>query len=123
MKDQKSAAPGKTAKKDQPHEPVPGSLAAADVLNWDYLVRIAEYVEGRVTSPTKALAGFAYAFTSTADEGIQNQMLIDLLRNATDHCSRDAAEEFIERLAILLQSDHKLLRQFARENGVRLKRG
>ena len=99
------------------------TLNAIDVVNWDYLTEIAEYVEGRVSSPAQALRGFAYAFTSTADESIRNQMLTDLLRNATDHCSREAAEEFIERLAMLLRSDHKLLRQFARESGVRLRRG
>ncbi len=98
-------------------------LDAADVLNWDYLVEIAEYVEGKAGTPWMALKGFAYAFTSTAKEEIRNQMLRDLLFNATCRGSKDDAEELVARLAYHLKSDHGLLRQFAKERGINLKKG
>ncbi|GEM_PF-6058429 len=98
-------------------------LDAVDVLNWDYLVEMGEYVEGKAKTPEMALKGFAYAFTSTASEELRNQMLRDILFNATCRGSKDAAEEFVTWLADLLKSDRQLVRQFAKERGINLKRG
>jgi len=49
-------------------------------------------------------------------------MLIDFLKNGTDNVSRDSAEEFVKGVADRLRSDRELLRTFAKENGIRLKR-
>ncbi|HKV05260.1 MAG TPA: hypothetical protein VJO53_09165 [Candidatus Acidoferrales bacterium] len=98
-------------------------LDAVDVLNWDYLVEIGEYVEGRAKTPEMALRGFAYSFTSTADESVRNEMLRDILFNATCRCSKDEAEEFVAKLAVLTKSDRELLRRFGKERGINLKRG
>jgi predicted NACHT family NTPase len=95
-------------------------LRACDVLNWDYLVSISEPPEGRTKNIGKAIAGFAYDFTSTADEDIRDQMLVDLLRNGTDNISRGSAEEYVKALANALRSDAGLVREFAKQNGVRL---
>jgi hypothetical protein len=97
-------------------------LRACEVLNWDYLVEISGRPEGRTNDLAKALAGFAYDFTSVADEKIRDQMLIDFLKNGTDNVSRDSAEEFVKGVADRLRSDRELLRTFAKENGIRLKR-
>ncbi len=96
---------------------------AVDVLNWDYLVKISDYVEVRGRSSDEALRGFAYAFTSTSDETVRNEMLRELLVNATANCSKQAAEEFVAWLSTALHSDVGKLRKFAKENGIRLKKG
>src|SRR3990172_630229 len=98
-------------------------LDAVDVLNWDYLGEIGEIVEDRARDPEMAFKGFAYDFTSTASEEIRNQMLVEILRNATSGSSVEANEDFVAHLANRLKSDRSLLRQFAKENGIRLKRG
>lgn len=93
---------------------------ACDVLNWDYLVAIAEKAEGQRKTLDAVLKDFAYDFTSTADEDVRDEMLRNILKNATDNTSRKAAEEFIKNAANRFQCDHKLLREFAKEAGVRL---
>jgi hypothetical protein len=98
-------------------------IDAVDVLNWNYLAEIGELVTDRATNPEMAFKGFAYAFTSTANEEIRNQMLVDILRNATYGTSVETNEEFIAHLANRFKSDRSLLRQFAKENGIRLERG
>ena len=60
---------------------------------------------------------------STAEEDERDTLLADVMRDATSYQSTDTAEKVIERLATALRSDHQKLRQFAKENGVRLKRG
>jgi len=47
-------------------------------------------------------------------------MLKNILKNGTDNTSRTAAEEFIKNAAIRFRCERKLLREFAREAGVRL---
>jgi hypothetical protein len=97
---------------------------AVDVLDWEHLCRLAEYVEpSRVKRWEQALKVFAFAFTSTADADRQDQLLADLLRNATVHTSVASAEEVVARLARDTNSDPVLLREFAKGRGVRLRRG
>ncbi|HMD30814.1 MAG TPA: hypothetical protein VKG84_02810 [Candidatus Acidoferrales bacterium] len=99
-------------------------IRAVDVLDWDQLCRLAEYIEAsRIRRWEQALRVFAYAFTSTADADHQDQLLADLLRNATVHTSIQAAEEVVSRLARDTNSDVISLRAFAKQCGVRLKRG
>jgi hypothetical protein len=98
-------------------------LNAIDVVSWDYLVQVGEYVEERAHTAEDALRGFAYAFTSTADEEIRNTMLLDILKNGTRTGSVYACEDFVSNLASWLHCDPKVLRQFAKERGVRLRRG
>ena len=95
-------------------------LRAVDVLNWDYLVAISEKAEGRIKNLKQAIAGFAYDFTSTANDDIRDQMLLDFLKNGTANVSRKSAEDFVRTLAHHLQSDYELLRKYAKENGIRL---
>ncbi len=66
------------------------------------------------------MAGFAYDFTSTADENVRDQLLSDLIQNGTYKQSKETAEEVINVLASDLQSDRKALRKFAKQIGVRL---
>lgn len=101
-------------------------LDAVDVLNWEYLVEISEHTEadenGRA-SFDEALRGFAYSFTSTASEDNRNEMLRDILHNATCRNAKDTNEIFIAELSQILKCDYGLLRQFAKERGINLKRG
>jgi hypothetical protein len=95
-------------------------LRACDVLNWDYLVEIGEKAQGQRKTIDAGLKDFAYDFTSTADENIRDEMLKSIVKNATDNTSRTAAEEFIKNAAIRFRCERKLLREFAKEAGVRL---
>jgi hypothetical protein len=96
-------------------------LRASEVLNWDYLVKISERSDVKIRNATKAIAAFAYDFTSTADEDRRDRMLADLLKNGTANVSRESAEDYIRFLARYLESEPNLVREFAKENGVRLK--
>jgi hypothetical protein len=98
-------------------------LRACDVLNFDYLAKIADKSEEDAEVLDEGLATFAYNFTSTADEGNRDTLLANLMSNATAHQSKDTAEKIVELLARRLQTDHQKLREFGKENGVRLKRG
>jgi hypothetical protein len=93
---------------------------ACDVLNWDYLVEIAEKAQGQRKTLDAGLKDFAYDFTSTADEDVRDEMLRNILRNGTENTSRMAAEEFIKNAATRFHCERKLLREFAREAGIRL---
>src|SRR5271157_719644 len=83
---------------------------------------VGEYIE-HPRNWAKGTRLFAYDFASTADVEKQNRMLFDLLRNATARQSADSAEDVISALASSLNSDKELLREFARQNGIRLRRG
>jgi hypothetical protein len=72
----------------------PPKLDAVDVLNWDYLVEIGEYIEGDSHRPEIAIKGFAYAFTSTASEEHRNQILEDIIRNSTARSPRKKPNNF-----------------------------
>lgn len=98
-------------------------LSASDVLNWEYLVEIGEKPEGLARDLIQALGGFAYDFTSTADEDARDLLLHDLIKNGTDHQSKETADVFIQAVAHYLHSDLQALRAFAKQIGVRLPRG
>jgi hypothetical protein len=98
----------------------PNKLRACDVLNWEHLAKISEKCEHRPKDITEAIRHFAYEFTSTADEDIRDQKLLDFLKNGTDNQSRGTAEAYVASLSQHLKSDYAKVRAFAKENGVRL---
>ncbi len=98
------------------------NLDASDVLNWEYVIKIAVKLDDPPETAEEAMGAFSYDFTSTDDEERRNVMLCDIIKNATDHQSRAAAEEVLVSLSRLLGSDLELLRAFAKQNGVKLKR-
>lgn len=101
----------------------PPKIRACDVLNWDVLAQIADNTRDQPAKTLiEGLAIFAYDFTSTADEDRRDTMLCEVLRNATDGQSPETAELIIERMATALKTECEKLREFAKENGVRLKR-
>lgn len=100
----------------------PTKLIASEILNWEYLVKIAARFDDTIDLPA-ALADFAYNFTSSANDDVRNEMLTGLMKNGTDNQSKESAENLVRYVAQWLQTDHVKLRAFAKENGVRLKRG
>jgi hypothetical protein len=102
---------------------LPPKVRASDALNWEYLVEIAAQSDEDAKSLSEGLAAFAYNFTSTADEDSRDAFLTELLSNATAYQSTDTAEKIVDALAKGLRSDRQKLRQFGKENGVRLKPG
>lgn len=97
-------------------------LDAIDVLNWDYLREIAaEHPELVFTTDIdRALEKFAFAFTEAVDTQDQNEILAQLLENATFGQSKKANEETVECFADILRTDSLLLREFAKQVGIRL---
>jgi hypothetical protein len=100
----------------------PARLRASDVLDWDHLTKIADNTIENANRLADALAVFAYNFTSIGDEDSRDQMLIDLLQDATAGQSTDTAEKIIKAAALGFKADLEALRRFAKENGIRLKR-
>lgn len=99
------------------------TLDAADIFDWSYLVEIGVQLDlSEIRSFPDAIRMFAYSFTSAAKTEHQNQMLADWLRRATHLQSPETAEEVLAALAVHTKADLELLRRFARQNGVRLKR-
>lgn len=95
-------------------------LRACDVLNWEFLGKIEEKpVEGN-RDLRQGFAVFAYDFRSTADEDRRDAMLSELLNNATAYQSKHTAKKIVQQLAVALRSDYEKLKQFGKENGVRL---
>ena len=98
-------------------------IDAADIFDWDRLCEMAAYMELReVRTFMDAVRMFAYTFTSTHRVDDQNTLLADWIRNATHLQSRETAEEVLAALAEQAHGDLELLREFAKQNGVRLKR-
>lgn len=93
-------------------------LNAVDVLNWEHLAKIGEFLEPD-HKPTldEAIKGFAYSFVSTASEEIRDKMLTAILLNATRWSSAEKNEEYVAWLARALKSDLALLRNFAKQVG------
>ncbi len=99
-------------------------IDAADIFDWNYLVEIGVKLDlSEVRTFPDALRLFAYDFTSAAKIEHQNQILADWLRRATHLQSAESAEEVLACLAANTRANLELLRRFARQNGVRLKRG
>lgn len=96
-------------------------LDAADVLDWDHMCRIAEFVE-RPRNWNDGAKRFAYLFTSCGNVTTQNTMLADLLMNATYKQSRETAEAVINAACSSLGADRKKLREFAGQIGIKLER-
>ena len=96
-------------------------LHAVEILDWDYLCKVGERVEP-IRNINDAVKSFAYNFTGTESVELQDRMLSDWLVNATYNQSAESSEEVVAVLAYHLQSDRNMLRAFARQAGVRLKR-
>lgn len=97
-------------------------LDAADILDWDYMCKIAEFVE-KPKDWNDGAKRFAHRFTSVGGVEAQNTMLADLLGHATYLQSPEGAEEVIDALSKSLRADKEQLREFAKGIGIRLKRG
>jgi hypothetical protein len=95
-------------------------LRACDVLNWDFLVKISAPSAGDSTELRQGWAVFAYDFTSTAEESERDMLLANLMKDATANQSKDTTKKVLEALATALRSDLQKIRQFGKENGVRL---
>jgi hypothetical protein len=108
-----------------PGQPPQEKLNACDVLNWKYLLELSgkhDPVMQKKSTLADGLAKLAYDLTQTGNEQIRTKQLSEFLHNLTDNTSVDAAEELLKCLAGLLRCDLGKLRQFSKENGVRLKR-
>ena len=98
-------------------------INAADIFDWDHLVQIGTYLErNEIRTLEDAIRVFAYAFTSLANVADQDRLLAGWIQRATYLQSRDTPEEILAALADHTHGRLKLLREFAKQNGVRLKR-
>ena len=96
---------------------------AVDILDWNYLVQIGVYLDrNEIKTLHQAIQVFAYAFTSIGDTESQNRLLAEWIQNATYLQSTETAEEILHALADYSRADLDLLRKFAKQNGVRLRR-
>ena len=99
-------------------------IDAADIFDWDHLVRIGTYLENsQILTLNDAIRAFAYGFTSLANLADQNRLLAEWIQRATHLQSRATAEEILAVLANHGHGNLELLRRFAKQNGVRLKKG
>ena len=100
-----------------------GNIAAVDIFDWRYLVQIGVHLEQEeIENLDQAVQVFAYAFTSLDQTEDQNRLLAEWLQDATYLQSPETAEEIMLALAERTRGNLDLLRQFAKQNGVRLKR-
>jgi len=102
--------------------PEPILIHAAEVLNLPYLAEIAKYTENPRNWP-EALRMFAYGVSTTDKVEHQDRLLSELIMNSTFLQSAESNEETIIALARSTRSDVKALRLFAKQAGVKLKRG
>jgi hypothetical protein len=100
-------------------------LRAIDVLNWDYLVSLSELFDPseKIKTADHALRAFAYSFVSTANNDHRDGMLAAILTNATRWNSSGPNETYVRWLSQMLDSDLDLLRNFAKQVSVSLRRG
>lgn len=99
-------------------------IDAADIFDWEHLAEVGEKLDlGEIRTLTDAVRLFAYDFTSASKTEHQNAILADWIRRATHLQSAETAEDVLKCLALYTKGDLKLLRRFARENGVRIRRG
>jgi hypothetical protein len=105
-------------------EPINRRLDACDVLPWEYLVELSARYDPDIARQTlpDALAKLAYDLTQSGSEEIRTQQLKEFLHALTANTSTDSTEEMLECIAHHLRCDLKKVRQFARENGIKLKR-
>lgn len=97
------------------------TIHAAQVLNLPYLAEIARYIENPRNWP-EALRVFAYGITTTESVEHQDRLLSELLLNSTRLQSAESNEETVATLARGTGSNVGLVRLFAKQIGVRLKR-
>ncbi len=99
-------------------------INAADIFDWDHLVQIGAYLErNEIRTLEDAIKVFAYAFTSLANVADQDRLLAEWIQRATHFQSRNTSEEILAALASHAHGDLELLRKFAKQYGIRLKRG
>jgi len=99
-------------------------IDAADIFDWDYLVAIGTVTEPwQINCPDDMYRYFAYVFTSVGEVDKQNRLLGKWLGDATYFQSAQTNESVIASAALNLKGDLSLLRIFARQYGVRLRRG
>jgi hypothetical protein len=103
---------------------MPDKLNAIDVVDVEYLRSVARD-PGRIVWTTdiqSAIAVFAYNFLEAPDTEAQNEVLRILLENATFGHSTDSNEDTIAYFAEYICTHRHLLRTFAKQEGIRLKR-
>jgi len=101
---------------------MPDRLNAVDVLNCEYLREIAyDHGLAYTTDFNRALEIFAHAFIQAGNVADQNTMLTQLLSDSTFGQSTDANEETVAYLANFLRTSPILLREFAKQEGIRLR--
>jgi hypothetical protein len=96
-------------------------LDASEVLDWNYLCEIAEFVE-TPKNWNEGVKRFAYSFTSTPSREARNTVLSDLLINAAFKQSTTTTEYIIETLAKSLHVNKLTLKEFASGVGIKVKR-
>jgi hypothetical protein len=100
------------------------TIRASDVIgDWDYLVQMADPDAHNAQTLGQALRIVANALVSTANEETRDGILLDPIKNATANQSVETTEEILQTLAVRLRLDHQKLRKFAKQNGIRIKRG
>lgn len=97
------------------------ALDAIDVLDWDHMCKIAEFVQHPLNWHDGAKR-FAYRFISCGNVKTQNTMLADLLINATYKQSKETVEDVINAVCDSLGADREKLREFAKQIGIKPKR-
>jgi hypothetical protein len=98
-------------------------LRACEVLNWDRLVELSQYIDpDQVRQTTEVFAVSAYAITQTADEDVRDRLLTDILVRAAYGSRPENNQRFLVLLAEKTKSDLELLRRFAKQVGVQLKK-
>lgn len=99
-------------------------INALDVFDWDYLCKIGvNHSRHEIRTLQHAVEVFAYQLTSMQDQEQQNRLLSCWIQNATFLQSTTTAEEVLSALARYTRANLEVLRRFAKQNGVRLKRG
>ncbi len=97
-------------------------LNAIEVLNWEYMVQIAQSHNHLVytTDLKRALAKFAFELTQAEETTYQNDILRSLLIRMTYGHSKEKNREVIEDLAEKFCTQAYLLIEFAKQEGIRV---
>jgi len=97
------------------------NLDAVDAVNWEYLCKIREKFDPP-KSKQEIFENFAWELTSIPRKEHQTLFLAWWLQNATYLQSAETNEEVIATVASIFNSDLNKLREFAKQQGIRLKR-
>jgi hypothetical protein len=103
---------------------VADKLRACDVLNWEQLCAMSQYIDPALAQErtTDIFAVLAYTITSTGDEDKRDQILTSILLNSTYGSRPESNEAFLKLVADRTKSELEPLREFAKQCGVKLKR-